>query len=128
MKRIKLTGKVFSGTGEGRKYLTLPWVKRQIEEKLGFTPYPGTLNILLSEESARRRKLLETTDAMKIHPAEGYCSGLLHKAYIEEVECAIVIPEVAGYPRDYLEVISADYLRAKFQLEDGDIVTVTANL
>jgi riboflavin kinase len=128
LKRIKLAGKVFSGTGEGRRYLTLPWVKRQIEEKLGFTPYPGTLNILLSEESARRRKLLETADAMKINPAEGYCSGILHKARIEEAECAIVIPEVAGYPRDYLEVIAADYLRAKLQLEDGDTVTVTANL
>ncbi|MCW4047073.1 MAG: CTP-dependent riboflavin kinase [Candidatus Bathyarchaeota archaeon] len=128
MKRIKLTGKVFSGTGEGRKYLTLPWVKQQIEKKLGFTPYPGTLNILLSEESARRKKLLEIADAMKIHPADGYCSGLLHKASIEDVECAIVIPEVAGYPRDYLEVIAADYLRARLQLKDGDTVTVTANL
>jgi riboflavin kinase len=119
---------VFSGTGEGKKYLILPWVKRQVEEKLGFTPYPGTLNILLSEESAKRRKLLVTADAMKICPAEGYCNGILHKAHIGGLECAIVIPEVASYPDDYLEVIAADYLRAKLQLKDGDTVTVTADM
>jgi riboflavin kinase len=128
LKRIKLTGEVFSGTGGGKKYLTLPWVKRQIEEKLGFTPYPGTLNILLSKKSARRRKMLETADAMKIRPAGGYCSGILHRAHIDELKCAVVIPEVAGYPDDYLEVIAADYLRAKLELEDGDTVTITADL
>jgi riboflavin kinase len=128
LKKIKLTGAVFSGTGEGKKYLSLHWVKRQIEEKLGFTPYPGTLNILLSKESAKRRRLLETVDAMKVCPAEGYCSGILHKACIGELECAVVLPLIAGYPDDYLEVIAADYLRAKLQLEDGDELTVTVNL
>ena len=119
---------MFTGTGEGKKYLELPWVKRQIEEKLGFTPYLGTLNLLLSKENAKRRKLLETADAMKICPVEGYCSGILHKAHIGELECGIVLPEVASYPQDYLEVIAADFLRANLQLEDGDEVTVTAYL
>lgn len=119
---------MFSGTGDGKKYISLPWVKRQVEEKLGFTPYPGTLNILLSEDGAKRRQQLETSDAVKICPAEGYCTGILHKAHIAGVECAIVIPEVSGYPRNYLEVIAADYLRAKLQLKDGDPVTVTADL
>jgi len=119
---------VFSGTGEGKKYVTLPWVQRQVKEKLGFSPYPGTLNVLLSEESAKRRKLLETADAVRICPAEGYCNGILHKAHIAWVECAVVIPEVAGYADNYLEVIAADYLRAKLQLKDGDTVTVTAEL
>jgi riboflavin kinase len=128
LKKIKFTGAVFSGTGEGKKYLTLKWVKRQVQEKLGFTPYPGTLNILLSEEGTRLRKLLETADAMRISPAAGFCSGIIRKARMDGVECAIVIPEVESYPRNYLEVIAADYLRAKLKLKDGDMVTVTANL
>jgi riboflavin kinase len=128
LKSIKLTGAVFSGTGEGKKYVTLPWVQRQVKEKLGFSPYPGTLNILLSEESAKRRKRLETVDATRIQPAEGYCNGIIHKAHVGKLECAVVIPEVAGYPQNYLEVVAADYLRAKLQLKDGDTVTVTADL
>ncbi len=128
MKRIKLSGTLFSSRGDGKKFLELPWVTQQITEKLGFAPYPGTLNLKLSEESAKRRKLLEKAHSIKIHPAEGYCNGKLFKAFIETLECAIVIPEVAGYPKDVLEVIAAVNLRAQLQFEDGSEVTVTINL
>jgi CTP-dependent riboflavin kinase len=56
---MKLSGTVFSSRGAGKNFLELPWVKQQITENLGFAPYPGTLNVKLSEESAKRRKLLE---------------------------------------------------------------------
>ena len=128
MKKIKLSGKVFSGRGEGEKFLELPWVKRQVKEKLGFIPYHGTLNIMLSEKSAKRRKLLEKAASMKVCPAEGYCSGKIFKAFVGMLECAIVIPEVAGYPRDVLEIIAPANLREKLQLADGDKITVTVNL
>jgi riboflavin kinase len=128
LKKIKLGGKVFSGRGEGEKFLELPWVKRQVKEKLGFIPYHGTLNIMLSEKSAKRRKLLEKAASMKVCPAEGHCSGKIFEAFVGMLECAIVIPEVAGYPRDVLEIIAPANLREKLQLADGDKITVTVNL
>ena len=124
MKRIKLSGTVFSGGGEGKKFLELQWVKRQITEKLGFVPYSGTLNVKLSEESAKRRKLLEKAPSVKICPADGYCNGLLFKALIGTLECAIVVPEVAGYPKNLLEIIASVNLRETLQLKDGSEVTV----
>jgi riboflavin kinase len=127
MKQTQLTGTVFTGTGEGKKYLTLPWVKHQLQTQLGYTPYPGTLNLQLSKESAAHRKLLETPDATRIRPAKGYSTGILHKAHIGKRECAIIIPENPTYPQDYLEIIAADYLREKLKLKDGDPVTVTAD-
>ena len=128
MKKIKLSGKVFSGQGRGEKFLELPWVKRQIKAKLGFTPYNGTLNIKLSEESAKRRKLLEKATSMKICPPKGFCSGTVVKASIGALDCVIVIPEVVGYPEDVLEIIAPANLREMLQLEDGDEITVTVNL
>jgi riboflavin kinase len=128
LKKIKLSGKVFSGRGEGEKFLELPWVKQQVKEKLGFIPYHGTLNIMLSEESVKRRKLLEKAAFMEICPAEGYCSGKIFKAFVCVLECAIVIPEVAGYPENVLEIIAPANLREKLQLADGDKITVTVNL
>jgi riboflavin kinase len=128
LKKVKLTGTVFSGSGEGKNYLALPWVKRQVEEKLGFTPYLGTLNILLSKENTERRKLLETASVMRICPIKGYCSGILRKAHIGTLECAIIIPRVTSYPKNYLEVIAAAYLRGKLKLKDGDEVMVIADL
>ena len=128
LKRIKLSGTVFAGGGEGKKFLDLPWVNQQIRKKLGFAPYPGTLNVSLSEESAKRRKLLEKARSIKICPADGYCNGALFKAFIGTLECAIVVPEVAGYPEGVLEIIAAVNLRETLQLEDGGEVTVTVNL
>ena len=128
MKRIEFSGTVTSGDGDGKKFMELPWVKRQITEKLGFTPYAGTLNLKLAEENAKQRKLLEKTPSAKVLPAEGYCEGLLFKAFIGIVQCAIVVPQVAGYPNDLLEVIASVNLREALQLEDGCEVTVTANL
>ena len=128
MKRMKLNGTVISGESDGKKFMELPWVKRQITEKLGFTPHPGTLNLKLTKENAKHRKLLEKASAEKILPAEGYCDGLLFKAFIDIVQCAIVIPQVAGYPNDLLEVIASVNLRKTLQLEDGCEVTVIVNL
>ncbi len=128
MKRIELSGKVFSSRGEGKKFLELPWVKRQIKQKLGFTPYPGTLNVRLSEESVKRKKLLEKAHSIKVCPADGYCSGTFIKALIDTLECAIVVPEVAGYPKGVLEIIASVNLREQLQLEDGGEVTVTVIL
>jgi riboflavin kinase len=128
LKKIKLSGKVFSGRGEGEKFLELPWVKQQVKKKLGFIPYHGTLNVRLSEESVKRRKLLEKAISMKVCPAEGYCSGKIFKASVGVVECAIVVPEVAGYPENVLEIIAPVNLRETLQVADGDEITVTVNL
>ncbi|TRO46772.1 CTP-dependent riboflavin kinase [Candidatus Bathyarchaeota archaeon] len=128
MKRIQLEGLVFAGEGGGKKFLELPWVKRQITEKLGFTPYPGTLNLKLVGESRKRRKLLGKTPAEKICPAKDYCSGALFKAFIDILECGIVIPDVPDYPNDLLEVISSVNLRKTLLLKDGDKVTITVSL
>jgi riboflavin kinase len=125
---MELSGTVFSGGGEGKKFLELPWVKQQLTEKLGFAPYSGTLNVKLSEESVKRRKLLEKAHSIKICPADGYCTGTLFKASIGTLECAIVVPEVEGYPKDLLEIIAAVNLREQLKLEDGSEVTVTVNL
>lgn len=125
---MRLNGAVFSGGGNGKKFLELPWVKQQIREKLGFTPYPGTLNVKLNEKSVKQRKLLEEATSMKICPVKGYCKGLLFKAFLGVVECAIVLPEVAGYPKDLLEIIASVNLRKALLLEDGCEVTITVNI
>jgi riboflavin kinase len=128
LKRMKLNGAVISGGGDGKKFLELPWVKQQIREKLGFTPYPGTLNVKLNEKSVKQRKLLEEATSMKICPVKGFCKGLLFKAFLGVVECAIVLPEVAGYPKDLLEIIASVNLRKALLLEDGCEVTITVNI
>lgn len=124
MKKIFFEGTVFSGSGEGKKFVALPWVKGQIQEKLGFEPFFGTLNIRLSKQSAEQKKLLQTAKATAIKPAEGYCPGNLINAKIGALPCAIVTPQITSYPKDTLEIIAAVNLREKLNLKDGSAVTV----
>ena len=128
MPNITLKGTVYSGGGEGRKFIDLPWVKRQIQEKLGFTPYSGTLNIHLNKESAKQKALLEKAERLKIYPDMGYCTGILIKAHVESLACAIIVPQVPNYPSDVLELVAVWCLRARLKLCDDDEVTVTVNV
>jgi len=125
-KTLCLEGKVTSGSGEGTKFTELPWVKKQISEKLGFLPNRGTLNIHLTSESAKRSESLRKTRAIEIPPEEeGFCTATCYKAiFMETVECAIIIPEIADYPKDILETIAPVNLRKKFQLKNGATVKI----
>jgi len=117
-KMLSLKGKVFSGTGEGAKFTELPWAKQQIIEKIGFIPYPGTLNIKLTKNPLKNAKGIE------ISPVKDFCRSKCFYAYLDNLKCAIVIPEVEDYPENVIEVIAPVNLREKFKLKDGDLVEV----
>jgi riboflavin kinase len=126
--KITFKGTVYTGSGEGRKFIDLPWVKRQIQEKLDFTPYSGTLNIHLNKESAKQKALLEKPERLQIYPETGYCTGILIKAHVDNLACAIIIPQIPHYPIYLLELVAAWCLRERLNLHDGDEVTVTVNV
>jgi len=125
-KTVRVRGRVFSGTGEGAKFIKLSWVKNQIKEKMGFVPYEGTLNLRLNGEDKKVRKALEEADSVFIVPKNGYCRGKCFKARImDSVDGAVIIPEVEGYPDDVLEVIAPTNLRERFKLKNGDYVELS---
>lgn len=128
MPAIVFCGRVFSGKGEGKKFVDLPWVKQQIEEKVGFTPYSGTLNLHLNEESAKKKNLLKNVKGKVIEPQAGYCPGALFRSCIGVLECAVVIPKVLDYPSNVLEVIAPMCLRERLMLVDGNWVTVSVSV
>lgn len=124
MKSLCLKGEIFSGRGEGAKFIELAWVKKQMEEKLGFTLFPGTLNVKLTTDSVKMGKLLKKRAGFEILPASGYCRGRFFKAKLNGVECAVIVPEVVGYPENIVEVVAPVNLREKLCLLDGSLVEV----
>ena len=128
MPQITFKGTVFSSNGQGGKFISLPWVKRQIREKLGFTPYSGTLNIRLTKEGLKQKKLLKKAEKFEISPEKGYCTGILIEAHLEGLKCGIVLPQIPDYPQDVLEVIAAWNLRKRFRIQDGSEVCVTVTV
>jgi riboflavin kinase len=124
-RKLRLTGTVVSGCGEGKKFVNLSWFQNQVTEKLGFKPFPGTLNIKLSEDRIKSKGILAEAKPIEISPAANFYSGRCYRAYLNDyVECAVVIPEVPNYPENILEIIAPVNLRKKFQLKDGDRIKV----
>lgn len=121
---VALKGKVFRGIGEGRTFTDLGWARRQFRDKMGFEPYPGTLNIRFSEDNEKIR-LLRKSKGVKIEPPEGFLSGRCFKALIMgRVTGAVVIPDSPRYPSNVLEIIAPVNLRRKLNLDDGDEVSL----
>jgi riboflavin kinase len=129
LKTLRLKGRVFSGKGEGETFIQLPWVRKQVTEKLGFTPYPGTLNLRLTGSDIRVNRSLRKANGLDILPAPGFCRGKLFKAcLLGNLNCAVVIPEVGDYPENVIEVIASEDLKDTVGLRDGDEVEVKISL
>ncbi len=125
MKTVCLEGRIFSGKGEGAKFIRLPWVKNQILEQLGFIPYPGTMDVRINEESVKLKRSLTGEPSIEILPVSDFCRGKCYLASFKtETKCAVVVPEIIGYPEDVIEIIGRENLRKKFHLSDGDHVQV----
>ena len=131
---IEFEGVVFSGLGEGGYYMSLEGYVRQIEEKFGFKPYPGTLNVRLTgrSELLKRVKLDEYPSIMISGFSDGkrtYGSVRAYKASINGYRpAAVVIPSRTVHKIDVIEVIAPVNLREQLDLRDGDHVRVTVYL
>ena len=130
---LSLRGAVTGGMGEGRHYITLPGYAEQFRERLGYDPFPGTLNVDLTEESVRRRGEMAGIDAVPIDAWEGddrtygaaTCYGVTLVAGDERYdEVHAIVPDRTHHDDDQLELIAPDRLRDALDLADGDAVEV----
>lgn len=128
---VSLSGKVQSGLGEGRYYISRKFYIIQFQQKLGFIPYLGTLNvrILPSYESPLRR--LRSSPGIHIEGFETedrtFGPVKVFNATMNGEKCAVIFPERSVYT-DIMEVISDKYLRGTFDLQDGDSVSIQVDL
>jgi len=64
---VTLEGTVFTGLGEGAYYISKDYYLKQFIERLGFDPYPGTLNLKLTTDyDLKTRSELEAYPAIEI--------------------------------------------------------------
>lgn len=128
---ISLTGNVQSGLGEGRYYISRKYYIIQFQEKLGFIPYLGTLNMKISPSFESPLRRLRSSPGIHIDgfQTEDRTFGpvKVFKAKVSGQNCAVIFPERSVYT-DVVEIISEKYLRGEFDLKDGDTVTVSVDL
>ena len=126
---LLLRGVLFTGLAEGSYYVSKEGYRKQFRTKLGFDPFPGTLNIRLSKEDVSERRLLESYPSVYIegfqNQKRSYGPAKCYKAIVEEkIPAAIILPIRAHYGEDVVEIISPEALRKRLDLKDGDVVHV----
>lgn len=127
---ITLEGTVFTGLGEGAYYISQEHYRKQFIEKLGFDPYPGTLNLKLTTDyDTKARDELEAYPAVEV---EGFmsedrtfgsvkCYPVIIK---NQVKGALISALRSHYDASVLEIIAPVPLRKRLKLKDGYKVKV----
>jgi riboflavin kinase, archaea type len=131
---VTLEGNVFTGLGEGAYYIAKELYQKQIFEKLGFEPYPGTLNLKLSSDyDIKTRMELDAYPAIKVEgfKNEDRTFGLVkcYPAVVgNEVKGALITALRSHYDASVLEIIAPVCLRKALCLKDGNKVKVEVKL
>lgn len=129
---LKVVGTLFSGMGKGRYYVGHPEYQRRFEKVLGYVPYPGTLNIKLSdravieEVSSIRKGGGVKVDGFSIG-GESFSSLNCYDGDLRGERVTLLFIDVTYYNESVAELISPVYLRGKFGLKDGEVVEFTLN-
>lgn len=126
-KPLRMGGRVISGLGEGSYYLGQSPYLNKIREKLGFTPYPGTLDLKLNGKSKEIKTVLEGLEGIKIEgfstPERSFGELKCFPCKIGKLRAGMVIPSRTHFT-DVIEIIAPQHLRDRLKLKDGDEVEV----
>lgn len=127
---LEVEGTVFDGLGEAAYYVSQPGYNKQFISKLGFEPYPGTLNLRLT--SAADREVKRNLFLRKGIHIDGYRDG---KRTYGGAECfpsilndrarsAVLQIERTSHDDSVLEIIAPQNLRKTLHLSPGSRVKV----
>jgi riboflavin kinase, archaea type len=123
--KISFSGKVASGLGEGRYYLSQPGYVVQFSERLGYAPYPGTLNVRLDGPALRKAHLVGSWTGLRIDGFEAagrtFGGATCFPARMNGHPCHLIHPDRTHY-QDVVEFVAADCLREALRLQDDDPV------
>jgi phosphoglycolate phosphatase len=128
--KVRIEGKVTSGKKEAKHFVKL--IEEQIEQKFGFKPYLGTLNIEVQRnEDKEALKLMKdlSAEGIKVTSPHSGCFGTCFYATVnDEVDTVVVLPHVERYHSNVIELISPMELKRELKLKDGDTVKVEITL
>lgn len=122
---MKIDGEVTTGLGKAAYFLSQEFYTREFRKNLGFVPYPGTLNVIVSEEHLDEINEIKNSCENIIKPDEGFGAVKYIKAVLnDEINGAIVFPAKTTHEEHYLEFIAQNKLRDELGLCDGNVVSL----
>jgi riboflavin kinase, archaea type len=144
-------GRIVTGMGEGSYYMSLKGYTKQFKEKLGYEPFPGTLNVRLDDKIYRdaKREIINypsvyihgfrgenrTFGWVKCYPAILFPEAVKNKEDLKNnpyltdskkvgIDSSILLLERTHHDNRLIEVISPVCIKDTGNLKNGDTVTI----
>ena len=131
---VELKGTLVSGMGEGAYYMGLKGYTKQFQSKIGYIPYPGTLNVRLDQKIHQEAiKQFETLNGVKI---KSFSDGKRTYGWVKcftaklnhSTPCELIILERTHHDDSIIELISKSCLRKTAKLKDGSKVSINIQI
>ena len=125
--KMEFDGSVVSGLGEGSYYMSLKGYTKQFKAKIGYIPFPGTLNIKLNQLQDTQQ--LDELDSVMIDPfSDGKRTygwvKCFHATLNNSIKCELIRLERTHHDNSVIELISKNNLRKTARLKTDSKVTV----
>jgi len=127
---IELKGEIISGMGEGAYYMSLKGYTKQFKSKIGYIPFPGTLNVkLYQKEYVQAIQQLDDLDGQKINSfSDGKRTYGWVKCFTAKlnrtVNCQLIRLERTHYDNSIIELISKNSICKTANLKLGSKVSI----
>lgn len=127
---IDLSGSLIAGMGEGKYYMSLKGYTKQFKTKIGYVPFPGTLNVKLStKEGVESVRQLNNLDGIKI---DGFSDGKRTYGWVKCFSCKVngkvdshlIMLERTHHDNSIVELISKFDIRKKLGLKTSNNITI----
>ena len=125
---VDLEGVLVSGMGEGAYYMGLEGYTRQFKSKIGYVPFPGTLNVRLDKKVyLEAKRQLNGTGGVLIN---GFSDGQRSYGWVrcfpavlnDDTDCMLVVLERTHHDDSIMELISEVCIREAARIVDGSHV------
>jgi riboflavin kinase len=127
---VELKGILVSGMGEGAYYMALKGYTKQFKSKIGYVPFPGTLNVRLDQKTHQEAiKQFETLEGIKI---QSFSDGKRTYGWVKcfpaklnnSISCELIMLERTHHDDSVVELISKICLRKTGKLKDGSKISI----
>ena len=127
---IELRGSVVSGIGEGAYYMSLKGYIKQFKSKIGYIPFPGTLNIKLNDLTDTQS--IQRLNDLRTIMIEPFSDGkrtygwvkCFHAKVNNSFKCELIRLERTHHDNSIIELISKNNLRRTAKLKTGSKVKI----
>jgi riboflavin kinase, archaea type len=127
---IEFRGSIISGMGEGAYYMSMKGYTKQFKSKLGYVPFPGTLNVKLKD-----KEFIEAKRSLDAYPAtmvNGFSDGKRTYGWVKcyparvnnIIDAAVILLERTHHDDSIIELISKENIKKSNKLSTGSNITI----